>query len=157
MNKKEFVKVNLSTPFPLRGKCKYCKGEPKHYYLARTSSAFKDFETIQFINAWIASNHKRMCQDYYLGSMPKDFTKASNFGHSLDYKGYNPRFHKNHKDHNSHSMSNTIDHLSCDCGKTSWAFNETVAKNRPEVRQRKARNVYTGNSLIKETHSLIFF
>jgi len=137
--KPEKFKVNLSSTFPLKNRCKYCATTPKYYYLTRTSSTWQDYEVVLFINMWIANNHKRMCQNYYLIEMPKDYTTISSFDHSIDYKGYNPRFHKNHKNHNLYANSNTIDYLSCQCGRTRWAFNETMSKNRPEISQRKAR------------------
>lgn len=157
MNKNGFVKVNLSSTFPFKNRCKYCASQPKHYYYTRTASAFQDHEVIKFINMWISSNHKRMCEDYYLTEMPKHFNTAGSFAHLVDYKGYNPRFHKNHKDHNAHALASTTDHLACNCGRTNWAFNETSAKNRPEIKQRKARENSSSSFLVRETPSLIFF
>lgn len=83
-----------------------------------------------------------MCQDYYLTEKPRNYNTSRHFSHAVDYKGYSPKYHKNHKNHNLHAMANSIDHLSCECGLTDWAFNETVSKSRPEVSQRKARFVF---------------
>lgn len=142
MNKKDFIKVNLSSTFPLKSRCKYCSSDPKHYYLARTISAFQDHEVIIYINMWIASNHKRMCKDYYLAEMPRNYNVISNFGHSVDYKGYSPRYHRNSKYHNLHANLNMIDYVTCRCGKTRWAFNDTVARYKRETIQRKSRVLF---------------
>lgn len=141
MSKKRYIKVSLSTPFPLKNRCKYCSSTPEYYYYTRNSASFQDHEVSQFINMWIVSNHKRMCQDFYLTEMPKSFNKTGFFAHLVDYKSFNPRFHKNGKDdkRSYNPDLTTIDHVSCHCGKTSWAFNATASKGKREVSQRKAR------------------
>jgi hypothetical protein len=139
LNKKKYVKISLSDTFPLKNRCKYCSSIPAWYYHTRISSSFQDHEIAQFINMWLTGSHKRMCQDFYLTEMPKSFTNTNNFAHAVDYKGFNPRFHKNSKYHNYDHSGTVVDHLSCSCGKTNWAFNETRAKNKPEIKQRKAR------------------
>ena len=139
MIKNNLIKISMSSLFPLKNRCKFCMSMPKYYYSIRPSGVFQDHEIIQFINNWIVSNIKRMCHDFYLTEMPKNFPNNRSFGHVVDYKGFNPRLHRSSKNCNN----TIIDHLSCECGKTSWAFNQTGSKNKPEISQRKARITYS--------------
>lgn len=141
MSNLRHIKVNLSNTFSLKSRCKYCGSTPEWYYYTRTSQAFEDNKVFQFISEWIKSNYKRMCQDYYLIEYPRSYNRIGNFAHLVDYKAYNPNFHKNCKYHNKSNDTDlyTVDHLSCHCGKTNWAFSTTASKNKLEIKQRKAR------------------
>lgn len=107
-----------------------------------SASSYKDYKTGLFINWWLTSNIDKMNSDFYLTEMPVNFDKNTYFSHAVDYKGFNPRFHKNSKYHNHDESSVIIDCLQCSCGRTNWAFNETRSKNKPEVKQRRAKNTY---------------
>ena len=134
---KYFIKISVSSLFPLKNRCKFCMSTPLYYYNSSASLAFTDHVNNKFITKLLNNNCKRMCKDYYLTIMPKKFTNISYFNHSI-FKAFNPRYHKSNKK----SLFGLIDHLSCECGKTNWLFNESFAENSPEIKQRKARYAF---------------
>jgi len=137
--KQQIIRVNLSTPFIVKSRCKKCKSNPSIYYYIRNKhlsidprSGLKIFESIK-------KYYKRMCADHYMMISPKYFTDLGSFSHSVNYKGFLPKLHRAR---GVNIGSNITEFLMCECGATSWAFTDKAAMARPEIVNRKARNKY---------------
>lgn len=134
--KPEIVRVNLSTPFLVRSRCKFCAGLPTHYYYIRNATMWynprKPIDHFKQMTKYV----KRMCSDHYLMEEPKYFVEMASFSHPVSYKGYRPRLHRTR---GSSATQDVVEFLMCDCGRSSWAFSDKAVKYRPEIVARKAR------------------
>jgi hypothetical protein len=134
-SKIEIIRVNISSSFLPRARCKKCGKGPSFYYFRRKSALLKS-PLREATKRWL----KRMTADWYLTESPKDFDHIEDFSFRLFDKSYRPVMHKTRgfstgKDH-------IVEALSCDCGHAVWLFNHKSVKNRPEIRNRKGRYGY---------------
>lgn len=137
--KSETIRINLSTPFIVRSRCKFCGEFPSVYYLVRNSVMWHNPRKIQEQSSLYNSIVERLCANYYLKEDPKSFTSTNYFAYWVPYKNYRPRLHRTR---GSNPVLDTIEFFTCDCGRTTWALSEKAVKNRPEISNRKARRKY---------------
>ncbi|SRR5258708_7669090 len=139
INKKSYVHINLSTPFPVRTRCRYCGKGPEHYYASKTATKWFNPNRIKDASKHYQKHIKRMIFDYYLDSLPKDFCFISPFTHTVLYKSYNPALHKKR---GIPPVNDYVEFLCCNCGRTTWGFSQKSIGARHEITQRKARYSY---------------
>jgi hypothetical protein len=142
MNKPQITKINLSTPFPTRARCKYCGKHPEVYFYMREPYLFRDATKVTR-SAWSAFMRMitgRLTGDFYLSASPSEYRNVSDFAYKPDHK-YNPKAHKNK---GVPATENKVEYLMCgnSCGKTVWAFTDKAIVNRPEILNRKARATF---------------
>lgn len=141
MHKPEITKINLSTTFPARARCKYCTEVPTLHYSIR--EPFLWFDPNRVIrSAWIEYIRKylsKFVNDFYIIEEPKNIKTSTIFSYKPDNK-YDPKIHKNK---GVMSVDNRVEFLTCECGKSVWAFTDKSVVNRPEIVNRKARSTFT--------------
>lgn len=133
----EKTKVNLSSSFVVRSRCKYCHSGPAHYYFSKNpnllfSPNWKYFESA----AWLSKCYKRICSDYYLMDSPSYVKSVSDFTHKVRYKAFRPKLFKNK---GVHPFSDYREFLICECGKSCWEFYQKSTSKRVEIINRKSR------------------
>lgn len=96
MYKPEITKINLSTPFPTRARCKYCGELPTVYFYIR--EPFLWFDPNKVIRSpwvdYVRKHISRFVSDFYMIEEPKNIRTSSIFSYKPDYK-YDPKIHKN--------------------------------------------------------------
>lgn len=140
--KQELIRINISSSFMARARCKECGKGPAHYYNDRKSRVFEDIimflESSQFWRRWL----KRFNRSWYLEMEPRYFSTMEDIGKfSLEDKHYNPLLHRT-RGSNLGREENVIEMVTCQCGGTVWAFNNKSTKKRPEIKNRKGRYSY---------------
>jgi len=135
--KEEDIKVKLSSSFMARARCKYCGSYPSYYYRfgGRGNRCKKDHRAFIDLFSWIPKHQYRLCEDFYLGNSPKNYTLMSFLNYSLYFIDYNPSLH--HK-RGLKEKSSFNECLTCDCGKSCWVFNQKSVINRKEIYHRKS-------------------
>lgn len=134
------ITIRISSSFMSRARCKYCKGKPVAYFgMYKPNSwgdvtGYREFTGDKF---WI----QRFCPSWYKHYQPREFDDIYEFSFRLQYKNYCPLLHRTRGAEVS-SRNNIIDCLSCECGKTVWAFNQESTRRRPEITNRKGRYDY---------------
>lgn len=140
MLKFEKVRINISTTFPMRARCKACGSAPSYYYMVRRPYHIHDHNIATNIASWIRNWIERMGDiNVYVGDPRYILTK--DISHFVDYKGYNPRPHlmiKSFKD----DRNNVYEVVGCDCGHSTWIFTDKSAQKSPEIVNRKGRYKY---------------
>lgn len=138
-DKNSKFKINVSSTFAVRTKCKFCNYGPTHYYYSKNPpSTVSHREALNFFN-WVKKYYSRFCRDFYLFEDPANISSTKILNHSVNYKGFRAKLHKNK------GVSPSIDFtdcLVCDCGKTTWAFYQRSSLNRLEIINRKGRYGY---------------
>lgn len=136
--KNEIVRVRLSSPFMVRATCKYCGGSPFIYYYIRNPSTWlsarKNVNQMDFLKNLIY--HLMVIHKF---AEPKDYNCISHLSFGVGYTQYRPRLHRTK---GSSGTFDIVEFLTCNCMKTTWAFNQKSTKNRPEITNRKARFTY---------------
>jgi hypothetical protein len=146
IHKSEIVKVNLSETFMVRSRCTSCGELPSMYYYFKNPILFDDVNEIRYLFTFIRKYVNRMCNDFYLIDRPGDFIRMGFFGFRLNFKGYNPKLHRTRTPWARYKQDLEItEFLTCECGKTSWAFSDKTVKLRPEIILKKARYKYPKN------------
>lgn len=145
-NADKIIGVKLSSSFPTKSRCKFCKGFPKVYYMTRNPTHSMDhrktIDSLDFYRSFI----KRMSDDFFLISQPRYFQSASTFAHAIsNYCNYRPRLHRTR---GCTPKRDYVEFLACECGKTFWAFAVKSVKNRPEIENRKSKNNFPNKGLI---------
>jgi hypothetical protein len=140
--KMETTTINLSSTFPVRGRCNKCSSLPTNLYRVRNPTLWFDPQKVIKRFSYIKKYCDRMCVDYYFTDNPSIFITVNDFSHCVNYKGYNPRLHKNK---GVIALSFT-EFFTCDCGGMVWGVTEKCAQYRPEISNRKSRS----------KHSLVF-
>lgn len=136
-----FVRINLSTPFPTKSRCKRCGSYPSmYYYLMGKVLRHDPRSSINIKFSLLKKYCKRMCNDQYLLVAPKYFNELESFSHKTSYKGFLPKLHRVRG--SNQYCSDFIEYLMCDCGATSWAFSNRSVQGRVEIMNRKARGKY---------------
>ena len=133
------VRINLSTTFIIRTKCKFCATGPVHYFTGKNSIKWFDPHNAKKNHKFYFKFMKRMNYDFYLDETPKNYTSMSPFTHTPTYKGYYPSLHKKR---GVSAINDFVEYLCCDCGRSKWVFSQKSAKQRPEIVNRKAKNSY---------------
>ena len=137
----EKIRVNISTPFLTRSRCKNCASLPTIYYYIKNPtvwySPIKDRSKFEFIKR----HCKRMCGEglkptFYLSDTTVAFWRMYNVTHTVNYKGYNPKLHKSR---GTNPIFDVVEYLSCNCGASIWAFSDKSAKSKMEIVNRKSR------------------
>lgn len=142
-HKSEIVRVNLSETFMVRSRCKLCGKLPSMYYYFKNPILFDDVNEVKYLFGFIRKYISRMCDDFYLIESPSSFIHMSFFGFKLNFKGYNPKLHKTRTPWIRYKQDLEItEFLTCECGKTSWAFSDKTVKLRPEIILKRARYKY---------------
>lgn len=139
----EKTKINISSSFLARSKCVECRSYPLYYFIMYRSYGRKNArlssETFHSLKKFI----HRMNEDYYLSYQPRHFTSLSSFSFKLALKSYNPILYKSRG--LPVDMDNCVtEFLTCDCGKSVWAFDMKYSQNKTEVINRKGKYHYPG-------------
>lgn len=132
LTRREIININLSFPFMMKNRCKECSSLPCIYYYIRNRSLFLNPRKT-------ARKYKRMCTDHYFWVSPKDVDSLVDFSHTAIYKGYSPAIYRSRGNRRPINMT---EYLMCECGATSWAFNDKSVRECPEVVNRKSRGKY---------------
>ncbi len=137
----ETIRVNISSSFMARARCKECGQGPSYYYNDRKYKLFHDIgkflEASKLWKSWV----KKFNYDWYLEMQPKYFSTLEDFRFRLEDRRYSPLLHRTRGSDVSRD-ENVIEMVSCDCGGTIWAFNNKSTKKRPEITNRKGRYGY---------------
>jgi hypothetical protein len=132
---KQKKKVNLSYTFMIKNICKYCMGSPSFYYFTRGK---KSYESPTQCRTNFNSSYMNIRDIYYEMIEPKVCRNNDYFKFSLDM-GYCARIHKNL---GANKYGGFIDHATCKCGKTHWAFPQSLSLKRPDIVNRSSRALY---------------
>lgn len=135
--KSQFVRVNLSSTFVTKSRCKECGGCPHEYYRIPQSPYYLDARGEQAIFDWIKTYIKRMSSDWYLLEQPRHFHSIRDFNFYYEEKAFKPALHQCFIDE-----AHTIEYLTCSCGRTVWAFNQKIGDDHPDIKHRKSRYQY---------------
>jgi len=134
--KSEVIKVNLSTPFLVRSRCKGCGKYPTIYYYARNPVMWNNPRKILEQFSFYSKFFKRACSDFYLDDNPSSFTSMHYFEYQVPFKNFNPKLHRTR---GAHPVFNYTEFVTCECGGSIWAFTDKSIKSRMEIISRKAR------------------
>lgn len=139
-SKKKKIKINLSCTALIKSRCKYCKSVPMYYYYMMKQISFPDVNDANEIQSWLREQIKNMSTVFFPMESPRNFLTLRSFSQKTSYKKYDPRIHKNYG--YDATQSNVVDRITCSCGQTSWAFNQTNARTNPSIKQRKLKVGY---------------
>lgn len=141
MYKPEIIRLNISSTFMVKARCKECGKGPDYYYSTpkpyRWKSARYALVFSEITRRWI----QRMVNNWYLEYQPKHFHSIEEFSFKLEDKGYRPVLART-RGNNGRERENVIEFVGCSCGATVWAFNDKSSKNNPEITNRKGRYKY---------------
>lgn len=141
MYKPEIIRINISSTFLIRARCKECGKGPDYYYAIMLPFKWKNIRNLlsvsKFARGWIT----RLVGTWYLNFDPRHFEKLGDFTFALEDKSYLPTFHRI-RGAAMTERENMVEFLGCECGATVWAFNNKSTKNRPEITNRKGRYKY---------------
>ena len=141
--KSEIVKINLSETFMVRSRCKLCGDFPSIYYYVKNPLLWSDPHKVKEIFSFIKKYVHRMCSDFYLMENPSNFYYVGYFGFKVSFKGYNPKLHHTRTPWSYYKQETEItEFLTCECGRTAWAFSDKTVKFRPEIIFKRARYKY---------------
>ncbi len=131
------VKVNLSSTFMARSRCKKCKGLPEFFYHSKLPYYHVSPHSSNLITTFV-QNKLKIVSDYYLSDDPSNFNNLSAFS-SKSCTAYNARYHISRAP-SIYGGSMRIDYLSCKCRSTVWAFKQSTPTE--ESMSKKARTTY---------------
>lgn len=139
--KPKTVGISLSSSFMAKARCRYCGERPTHYFGMYKQNYWDDVSHYRSFTPrnwrWV----RRMCSSWYKGYEPKEFNSVFDFTFRLDYKNYRVTLHRA-RGVDISMRDNIIDCVTCECGRTVWAFNQSSTKKRPEVANRKGKYAY---------------
>ena len=138
-DKLEVIRINVSTTFLIRSRCKGCGSSPQFYYIIRNKRPWFDPNKVIKDTVKFKSLYKRICHDHYMILPTRYFNSLQSFSHQVSYKGFNPKLHLSR---GKSFINNVTEFLMCECGDTSWAFNQKSVQHTPEVENRKAKYKY---------------
>lgn len=133
------ARVNLSSSFLTRSRCKHCGKFPTIYYYVRNPVLWNNPRQI---TEWFWNRRKfysRMCSDFYLNDDPKSFTSIYYFSWKLPGGSYDPKLHHTR---GVHPVVHNTELLACECGASVWAFNTKSSLSRIEILLRKSKYKY---------------
>ena len=138
--KPDVIKVNVSSSFMARARCKECGKGPDYYYATMKPFMWKEVKHFLlfsvFTKDWFAKK-----PGWYKEFEPRYFTKIGDFSKRLEDKSYNPIVHRT-KGADINDRYNVVEYVGCKCGATVWGFNILSAQKRPEITNRKGRYKY---------------
>ena len=133
------VRVNLSSTFVIRCKCRYCGEGPDEYYCVNHMAYDLDPRSSQAVYVWFKKYVKQLIGFWYKKHQPSVFTNMRAFNIRWAEQSYKPTLHQ----HVGIQPYDTVtEYLSCPCGKSVWAFSQRQGDRRMEIRNRKARYKY---------------
>lgn len=142
MYKPEVIRINISSSFMARARCKECGKGPDYYYNMSKPYQWQNVRGSliysEVTKRWIKS---MLTSNWYFKFEPRHFRKLGDFIFTLEGKSYLPTFHRTRGSDSSNS-DNVVEFVGCECGATIWAFNEKSTKDRPEITNRKGRYKY---------------
>lgn len=112
---------------------------PSDYFVQGLAVKWYNPKRIQEMQKTSCKYINRMCQDFYFADAPKWFIGIIAFNWYHHGKSYNPALHAKR---GVIAVEEPAEFLSCDCGRTTWAFSEKAIQYRREISQRKARYKY---------------
>lgn len=131
------MKINISDSFIFRTKCNKCFSGPIFYFYEKNPVLWYNPNKIRNLFSFIRKNYKRQQKDNYKTNNFIDSKSLDLYNHSVNYKGYNPKLHKNK---GINSVVNIIESLTCLCGSTIWKITtDKMIKSRPEIFNRKSK------------------
>ncbi len=141
MYKPEIIRINISSSFMTRARCKKCGKGPDFYYAILKPYKWKSARHALFYSEITRRWISRMVSSWYLQFSPRFFNELDDFTFKLEDKAYNPILHRT-RNSNAPERDNVIEFVGCGCGSTVWAFNDKSTKKRPEITNRKGRYRY---------------
>ncbi len=132
--------VNISNSFVKRVCCKHCGKRPTYYFFSLKPYMFEDVQDNLDFSKYCKDHTKRMCYDWFLKNHPRLYKKASYFSFPAN-QGYCPAFHRT-VGSLTEEMENVNEFLTCECGLTTWVFNEKSIRGRQEIKNRRGRYNY---------------
>jgi hypothetical protein len=139
--KQEVVRINISSTFLPRARCKSCGKGPDFYYASMRPFKWKDVKYFRMYSHLSKKWIKRMVSNWYQEFQPRYFNKLGDFSFALEVKDYNPVLSKV-RGADMPERDNVIEYVGCECGATVWAFNDKSSRTRPEIMNRKGRYKY---------------
>lgn len=134
--KPEVTYIKLSKPCLVNKKCKHCGGPPVEYWYVRNPTMwFSPRKSLDHQATFVQKYWNRFNDDFYLEKEPKNFIGTSIFSVFYDHS-YRPRLHRSR---GTNPTFDTVEFLSCDCGKSNWCFSQKAVFHRPEIKHRQAR------------------
>ena len=131
----DVIKVNLSSSFISRARCRHCKSTPTFYYVMKSPHYHQSVNRNKDIAVYLQKLYKRFGYDYYLADTPRNFTNNSAFKTQMFFS-YKPRLHSS-KSVTNNKGSMYVDCLSCPCRRTNWMFSQTTPTKESEARKSK--------------------
>lgn len=131
------IRINASTTFPVRSKCRFCMSGAVNYFVQNTPPKWFNPRRIIDMSRHFHKHTKRMCQNFYWIESPKEFTSIIAFSWYPSEKSYNPALHNKR---GTIPVNHAVEFLSCGCGRTAWGFEQKDAKIT--TTKRKARYSY---------------
>jgi hypothetical protein len=141
MYKPEIIRINISSSFMSRARCKQCGDGPDFYYAMMKPHKWKNVRHFLVYSKAVKSWIQRMLSNWYLPYTPRYFHDLSDFTFRLESKSFDPSLYRV-RGANISERDDVIEFLGCECGATVWAFNDKSTKNRPEITNRKGRYKY---------------
>lgn len=138
-SKLEIIKIKLSSTFVCKANCKYCGNKPQYYSYVRDKFLFKDQGYTKSIYLDVVKSIQRLSSDWIYYGDPGIYTRMSDLTFKPNQTKYNPRTHSSHKNNPMYSI---LEFLSCECGKTSWCFNQKASVKKMEISNRKSKNFH---------------
>src|SRR5512135_1353899 len=131
MYKPELIRINISSTFMARARCKNCGKGPDYYYSVGQPFKWVDARSALVFSKKIKEWLTKIVSNWYLPFSPQFFKKLGDFTFSLEDKSYSPLFHRTRGANIGHHKR-VVEFVGCECGATVWAFNEKSAVKRPE-------------------------
>lgn len=138
-SKYEVVKINLSTPFVVRSRCKVCGNYPSIYYYIRNPVIWNDPRRMQEYFSFYYKHIKRLCSNYYLNDSPTSFTSANFLSEEIPFRSFKPKLHHTR---GFPSVYNYTEFITCKCGGSVWAYTDKSIRSRLEISMRKSRSIF---------------
>lgn len=137
-------RVNLSSTFPVRTKCKYCLSGPTYY---SSDSIF-----FRRLNIQDARQYQKVVKR--MMKINRNWYSELSFSHFLDKSGISILFHKpTYMGHHPTlyrkrgvSDRDIEEYFVCTCFKTKWKFHFKATQSCPEIAHRRARYSYPTKS-----------
>ena len=139
--KVEAIRVNISSSFMARARCKFCRSGPDYYYGSFKPHMWSDVSRYRSFTKRNKKWIRRMCSSWYKQFEPRTFEDISEFTFRLDYQDMRPTLFRT-RGTSTGERENVMECLGCKCGRTIWGFNQRSVKKRPEITNRKGKYGY---------------
>lgn len=138
LNKSNFIKVNVSSSFVNRARCLYCGKIPTLYFYLKNKPSLHDITSHKFVTKHIVSYIDRLCSDFYLIEAPSNFISITYFSFQSNFNNFNVKQHRTR----SSNYQELLENVTCECGRTEWAFHQKDAKYNSVLLHKKSRIYY---------------